>query len=507
LLVVTALSVAAFASSAAAQALLPQADDPYFTAAEGALMDRMAVQPITTRARNVILFVGDGMSVATTTAARILDGQQRNVDGESNILPVDRFPYLALSKTYSDDGQVSDSAPTATAMVTGVKLRNGVIGMDSSVAYGDCTGSKGHEVTTLFEQAEAAGLATGVISTARITHATPAAMYSHTPNRDWEDDASTDADALAAGCGDIANQLVNWSAGDGFEVILGGGRSYFLPKTASDPEDEGQTGRRLGSNLVEEWQGMSNDHVFVWNEEGLDAVDIASGAKILGLFERSHMEYEADRLNDSGGEPSIAEMTATAIERLKQNGNGFVLMIEGGRIDHAHHAGNAYRALEDTIAFNEAIQTAIDMTNRSDTLIVVTADHSHTMTINGYPERGNPILGLVREGGELSLGADGKPYTTISYANGPGGVFPALATGASAAEPAGVRPDLTDVDTTSADFIQQAAVPLGSETHAGDDVAIYSWGPDAHLLQGTVEQNMIYHVFAHALGWDVRATN
>lgn len=134
---------------------------------------------------------------------------------------------------------------------------------------------------------------------------------------------------------------------------------------------------------------------------------------MLGLFERSHMEYEADRSGDTGGEPSLAQMTAKAIEILSQNRRGYVLTVEAGRIDHAHHAGNASRALRDTIALSEAVQTAVDMAGR-DILVVVTADHGHTPTINGYPERGNPILGI---GGE---GDDGLPYTTLSYANGPG---------------------------------------------------------------------------------------
>ena len=107
-----------------------------------------------------------------------------------------------------------------------------------------------------------------------------------------------------------------------------------------------------------------------------------------------------------------------------------MLLVEGGRIDHAHHAGNAARALEDTVAFNEAIKVALEKTKREDTLIVVTADHSHTLTINGYPKRGNPILDkVVNVAGEFELAGDGKPYTTLAYAKGPGGLFPPLAKG------------------------------------------------------------------------------
>ena len=515
-LLLAGTSVLSLPGLAAAQEALPQAQDSYFQAARQQLQDRLAAENLDGSAKNIILFVGDGMSVATVTAARILDGQKRNTDGESNDLAIDQFPYLALSKTYSHDGQVSDSAPTATAMATGVKTRNDVIGLDHTVAVGDCAGAQGKEVRTIFEQAEEAGRSTGVVSTARITHATPAAMYAHTPNRDWEDDTSmADQGGTPGGdCQDIADQLVNWEAGDGLEAALGGGRSYFLPETVADPEDEGKMGRRGdGRDLTQEWTRKSNNHVFVWNTEGFARVDVASGAKVLGLFEGSHMEYEADRAKDKGSEPSVAEMTEMAINRLSQDEDGFVLMVEGGRIDHAHHDGNAARALEDMLAFNAAIQKAVEMTNREDTLIVVTADHSHSLTINGYPKRGNPILGLVVDvDGETTKAGDGKPYTTLAYANGPGAVFPSLpedAPEATAAEPAGPRPDLTGVDTASIDYLQQSVVPIASETHAGDDVAIYAWGPQAHLFSGTVEQNYIYHVLARAAGLseDVASTD
>ncbi len=392
-----AMTVPSFAQS------LPQAEDAYFKAAQAAIEAAVAKQQMNGPAKNVIIFVGDGMSVATVTAARILDGQVRGVDGESNSLTVDTFPYLALAKTYSHDGQVSDSAPTATAMVTGVKTNNGVIGVNTNVKQGDCAAEAGNTVTTLFEMAEEKGLATGVVSTARITHATPAASYAHTANRDWENSATE-------GCTDIAQQLVNWAVGDGFEVALGGGRSNFLPAEAADPEDDGAKGsRKDGLDLTAAWTAKSNQHAYVWDAKGLNALDMAAGPKVLGLFERSHMEYEADRTNDTAGEPSLAELTTFAIERLKQDEDGFVLMVEGGRIDHAHHAGNAYRALHDALAFDAAIKAALEATNREDTLIVVTADHSHTLTINGYPSRGNPIFDVVREGGEISLAADGKP--------------------------------------------------------------------------------------------------
>ena len=123
------------------------------------------------------------------------------------------------------------------------------------------------------------------------------------------------------------------------------------------PEDTEKTGRRTDKrDLTAEWTAKSNNNVYVFDKKGFDAVDVKSGAKILGLFEMSHMEYEADRAKDAAGEPSLAEMTAMAIDRLPQDEDGFVLMVEGGRIDHAHHAGNAARALEDTLAFDAGDQ-------------------------------------------------------------------------------------------------------------------------------------------------------
>lgn len=497
------ISLLGLTAAATAQGL-PQANDSYFVKAAAELQKALELQPITGRAKNVILFVGDGMSIPTITASRIYAGQKKGLDGESYHLAIDDLPYAALSRTYSNDYQVTDSAPSATAMVTGVKSNNDTIGVDQTVKVGDCAGSKGHEVETLFELAEAAGMETGVISTARLTHATPAAMYAHTPHRDWEDDKSmADTGGTPGGdCRDIADQMINWTAGDGLEVALGGGRGYFLPNTATDPEDEGKTGHRTdGRNLTEEWTKKGADHVWVWNEEEFAKLDPTGPEKVLGLFEGSHMEYEADRAKDKGGEPSLAEMTAFAIKRLMRDDKGFVLMVEGGRIDHAHHAGNAARALEDTVAFDDAVKAALDLTNAEDTLIVVTADHSHSLSIQGYPKRNNPILGLAREAdGSLELAGDGKPYTTLAYANGPGGVFPAKPKDATEAEPAGPRADLSGVDTTSLDFVQQSTLPMSSETHAGDDVAILASGPYAFLFRGIVDENYTYHVMAKAAG-------
>ncbi|WP_028772634.1 alkaline phosphatase [Shewanella waksmanii] len=468
--------------------------------------DTMATDNNAGAAKNVILFVGDGMGVSTVTAARILDGQMKGQMGEENSLSFETLPYAGLAKTYNVDGQTPDSAGTMTAMVTGVKTDVGVLSQAEGVTRGNCASTSGQNLVTSLELASMAGLATGVVSTARVTHATPAATYAHAPERNWENDSDLPEEAVSNGCTDIASQLLAYDHGSGINVVLGGGRRNFIPNTMTDPE--GSTGRRSdGRDLTAEWTAKYVNSAYTQDRDQLLAVDASTTDHLLGLFNSSHMDYDYDRTEDGvNGEPSLAEMTAKSIDILQKNDKGFVLIIEAGRIDHAHHAGNAARALHDTIALSEAVRVAMEKTSSSDTLLMVTADHSHVFTIAGYPTRGNPILGLVKgndaNGAPSVLNAtdnNGLPYTTVGYTNGRG--FANLETGGDERygyDVAAGRMDLNYVDTQSAGFHQEALVPLSSETHAGEDVAIFASGPGAHLLQGTVEQNHIFHVMNHA---------
>ncbi len=461
------------------------------------------------RARNVILFLGDGMSLTTVAAARILEGQRLGQPGEEHALAWETFPHTALARTYNTDSQTPDSAGTMTAITTGVKSHIGAI----AVAQGDrldCAPSRA--LLTWLQLADSAGMATGVVTTARLTHATPAATYAHAPDRNWESDDVLPAAARAAGCRDIASQFVAAAkAGRGPQVALGGGARHFLP----DEEEvlPGLRGRRRdGRNLVAEWQAAHPQGAFVRTSRQLEAVRGAPA--VLGLFEPGHMQYEHDRDRGPDGEPDLATLTRFAIDALDDRPEGYVLMVEGGRIDHANHEGNAYRALDETTSLSRAVQAAIDATSAEDTLILVTADHSHTLGFAGYPVRGNPILGKVRgndgedlEARGLARDALGLPYTTLSYANGPGYA------GASATQPDGPkrhlhkardvqpatgRPDLSDVDTEHPDYMQEALVPLGSESHGGDDVGVWAHGPGSDAVRGTIEQNVLYHLIVQA---------
>ncbi len=492
-----------------------QSDNPWFVEGESYVDGRAFVPG---RTKNVILFVGDGMGVSTVTAARILEGQLRGMDGEENNLSFDLFPYTGLAKTYNVNAQTPDSAGTMTAMMTGVKTDVGVIGVDEDIARGDCSTVAGNELVTALELAEIAGKSTGVVSTARITHATPAATYAKSADRNWEDVSDMPQAAVEAGCEDIASQLVNFKNNlkqrfpkakkiNGLEVVFGGGRRHFLPKDASynspDAVSSVEGDRTDGRDLTAEWQAAYPNGSYVYDQAGFDSIDPNNTDYAFGLFNESHMQYEADRHNDIAGEPSITELTEKAIDILDNNRRGYFLMVESGRIDHGHHAGSAYNALTDTIEFAKAVEATINAVDMRDTLILVTADHSHVFTIAGYPKRGNPILGKVVGVGadEPALAADGLPYTTLGYTNGLG--FRDLGDETNADAGYGLpsdtgRIDLTAVDTETSGYHQEALIPTGSETHAGEDVAVYGDGRDSYLVGGTMEQSVLFHIMNHA---------
>lgn len=441
-------------------------------------------------AKNLILFVGDGMGISTVSAARILAGQRLGNPGEEHRLSWEHFPATALSRTYNTNLQTPDSAGTMSAMATGAKTRAGLISVGQSMEYGDCKGLADGTLLTLWELAADAGMETGVVTTTRLTHATPAATLAHVPHRDWESDVDVPAEARARGCTDIAQQMIINGYGNGAKVLMGGGRAEFMTRDQADPEYPDLRGKRGdGQDLVAVWQQRHPQGHYVWNSEQLAAAP--TDAPLLGLFEHDHMQWEDERHTDGAGEPSLAEMTQAAIKRLSSSPHGFVLLIEGGRIDHAHHYGNGYRALNETIAMSDAVQAAVELTSHDDTLILVTADHSHTLSFVGYPGRGNPILGKVAgiDGSgayQQALDKDGLPYTTLVYANGPGH------------RDESPRPDLSDVDTGAVEFLQEALVPLRKESHGGEDVGIWASGPGSDAVRGSVEQNSIFHFLLQA---------
>ncbi|XP_076446354.1 alkaline phosphatase-like [Babylonia areolata] len=425
-------------------------------------------------ARNVILFLGDGMSLSTVMAARVYKGQLEGRTGEETRLSFETFPHIALSKTYSVDRQTADSASTGTAYHSGVKGNFGTIGVDARVKRRNCSLANDPDVrvVTMLDWSHMAGKSVGIVTNTRVTHASPAGTYAHSPDRNWERDS--DMASLPDKCvPDIATQLVRENSN--ITVVMGGGRRGFI-------------GRADGQNLVNvrvvrQQTKRGKRARYVKNASELRNLNAEDTDNLMGLFTESHMTWELTRDNNS--EPSLSEMTQKAIEILRKNNKGYYLFVEGGRIDHGHHDNWAKRALSETLALDEAVMTALRMTDRQDTLIVVTADHSHPFNVVGYPKRGNDILGLVDPVDPGQAPTDGKPYTTLVYGNGPGPLRSV---------------DMTNEDTRGNEFRFPVAVQLDVEweTHSGEDVGIYATGPMAHLFHGVHEQNYIAHAMAYA---------
>ncbi|CAJ0924535.1 unnamed protein product [Ranitomeya imitator] len=470
-------------------------------------------------ARNLILFLGDGMGISTITAARILRGQMDGDSGESSRLHMENFPYLALSKTYNTDcqtyntdSQVPDSAGTATAFLCGVKTNKGLVGLSAAATLGSCNTSRGHEVDSILKWAKASGRSVGLVTTTGITHGTPAAAYAHSPDRDWYSDAELPAEAASQGCRDIAWQLVH-NIPD-IEVILGGGRKYMFPSGTPDiqhPQEAGAKGTRQdGQDLVTLW----------YRKKPPSKVSLRQTI--------CHSSWRRTHLLP----PTLTEMVDVAIRILQKNPRGFFLLVEGGRIDHGHHAGQASLALHETVELDLAVGIAGTLTSEEDTLTLVTADHSHVFTLGGYPPRGKPNtrgLGstkILEEEAVLYGGPGGKGCALsvlvegAGLYKGPGGGDWALpgsrkrrlctmeawlwgrVTWTGCHIPPfymGTAPRLQDGQRKEEGHHRPGhRGALKAETHGGEDVAIFAKGPMAHLLHGVVEQSYIPYAMGYA---------
>ena len=442
------------------------------------------------QARNVILFIGDGMGVATVTAARIFDGQSRGLAGEEHVLPFETFPNLALVKTYNTNPQTPDSAGTITAMLTGVKTRAGVINVGPEALRESCEGQLAHPLTPITQILREQGKAIGAVTTTRVTHATPAGVYARAAERDWEDDSDVDLADWERGCPDIAWQLAH--ADNGPQIVMGGGSQHFF---GADRLGER---RDPDADLVRDWLAASADRRYVTSASQLDGLQV--GQQVLGLFASEHMTFMAEKAADST-EPTLSQMATTAVRLLEEADAGYFLLVEGGRIDHGHHDAKPGYAMLETQEFAKAVAAVMEMIDTEETLVLVTADHSHVFTMGGYATRGNPILGHVVKNDDQGLpkdgpdiAADGQPYTTLSYANGPGAVR----------ELPRPKPE------TGVHALAQSLVPVFyenedgtveySETHGGEDVALYAIGPGSEAVRGVIEQNRIYDIMMAALG-------
>ncbi|MEK7795266.1 MAG: alkaline phosphatase [Candidatus Hydrogenedentota bacterium] len=401
-------------------------------------------------AKSAILFIGDGMGLAQVTAGRIYQKNAR--DGK---LALDEFEEIAIIRDYAANFMVTDSAAAGTALAAGHKTNNGMLGQLPD----------GTSVPSVLEMAKKAGKSVGVVTTTTITHATPAAFYAHVGSRAREDE--------------IAAQLIE---SGNVDIALGGGREFFVPKSAKEPESDGKSGRQDERDLIAEARAAG--YTVVQRQSEFEEVVKRSQAgenvgKILGLFNNGQMNYDVDRANDAWGEPSLAEMTTLAIDVLSNDPNGFFLMVEGGRIDHAGHANQAKRLVTDMLAFDAAVRVGVDKTNKDETLIVVTADHeTGGLAINGY--------GNIEIGGEELLTATPAPSqgSILSFASGPGAKEESRA-GAKPGDPGYTYPSL---------FYGSSAA------HTGIDILAWASGPGSPKVKGTMLNSELGRLIIDALG-------
>ena len=446
------------------------------------------------QAKNVIFFLGDGMGLNTLTAARIY------AVGEEGELTLDTLPESAFVKTFSNDAQVTDSAASMTAYMTGRKVNNGVISMSSDTAAmapgidanGNRTVSRctsGQAVTTLGELARRNGKAVGVVTTTRVTDATAAALYAHACERAMETDIA--AALVPGGAG------YNGALGpNGLDVLLGGGSSQFTPFARGGTRPDGR-------DLLAELRARGVRTVA--DTAQFNAVDTSARAPLVGLFAPANLSYDA--LRDAARQPGLAAMADKAIRLLANHPNGFFLVIEGGLIDLALHDTHAKRALQEVVAFDNTIRATIAHMRAIDpglknTLIVVTADHDHTLLLNGYAKRTGRttatepgVLGLVRNvaTGQPRLDLDGRPFSIIGFGTGEHRLQ-----GSRASAPA-----LTGELAAADGYRQEAVVRMGAgdETHGGTDVYLGAIGAGAERFGGTIDNTRVFELIKQAAGW------
>lgn len=332
------------------------------SAAAGILMatsnELLAKRMEPAKGHGIIFIVGDGMPLGVMKGMKTLFEKDMNYQSSIYSLLTDPKSIISLQNTSSLSSVVTDSAPASVAWGAGSKTVNRSLSVLPD----------GRNLKTILELAKENGLSCGVVTTTRLTHATPAAWYSHDSNRDNEDR--------------IAEDLLNLK----LDVALGGGDKHFNPTTRKDKMD-------LYSKFVE-----NGYDVVKTKKELIDGFN--SSKPLLGVFNKSHLSYYVDRLNDKTlGEkqPDLSEMTLAALNRLSKNPKGFILQIEAGRIDHASHTNDAWGAIMDCYELDKTVATVMEYIKKNPrTLLIITSDHGNSgWGINGSgPEYNDSTEGL-----------------------------------------------------------------------------------------------------------------
>lgn len=401
-------------------------------------------------AKNIIYMIPDGFNADYATNYRHFKGEDAVWDDH----------LKGMYTTYSADSNITDSAAAGTAMSTGVKTNNGMIGLDP----------EGNPQQTILEASQDKDMSTGLVATSTITHATPAAFGAHVDDRNKEPE--------------IAQQLID----NEIDVLLGGGKNNFLP------ESEG--GNQAEANVLQ--QAEEQGYQLIENRNQLLEADIdLDSEKLLGLFADEAMSPELHRNTDE--EPSLAEMTQTAIDTLKKDEDGFFLMVEGSQIDWAGHDNDAAWAMTDVGAFEEAVQAAVDFAEEDgNTLVVIGGDHETggmTVGANGSGTANPEVLQSV-----TAIGANIAEELNEDRSNANEVVSKYTEMELSEEEIQSIQEAEDPKMAINTVISSRANVGWTSTNHTGVDIPVYAYGPGADQFSGSLDNTDLPKIIAGAAG-------
>jgi alkaline phosphatase len=455
------------------------------------------------KARNVILFIGDGLSVAHRTAARVLS--KGIVEGRyGGDLAIDDMPHMALVSTSGTDAIVTDSANSMSAYTTGHKSCVNALGVYCAANKNSLDHPKVETISELVKRSK--GMAVGVVTNTEIEDATPAGMVAHTRRR--------------ADYNDIVAMFHKVRP----EVILGGGSPNFLPKSTPGSKRTDET------DYIKAFE--ADGYTFVSTAKELAAATDGKAGKILGLFNTGNIDGALDRrllrkgsVEKFPDQPDLVDQVRAAITTLSKSDKGFVLMVESGRIDKYSHSIDWERAVFDTIMLDNAVKVAKDFAaERNDTLIIVVADHAHPVSIVGTYDDERPGQ-LLRD--KLGIYAESKfpNYPAADKDGYPGtvevsrrlafvlGAFPdycdlgrPYAEGENVPAVAGASPKTMVANEKYCNAPLAARrtgnLPFDSNSgvHAADDVILTATGPGAEQFRGRIDNTRVFRAIVTALG-------
>ena len=455
------------------------------------------------KVKNIILFIGDGMTIANRTAARVLS--KGIVEGKyKDKLSFDDMPHMALIGTSGSDSLITDSANSMSAYTTGHKTAVNAMGVYASRATDNFSHPKVETIAELLKRKTK--MSVGIVSDAELEDATPGAMVSHTRRR---------ADKQY-----IADQLFLSRA----EVILGGGSAYFWPRSVKGSK------RNDENNLVKLFKGEGYE-VVTTREELLAATKKSDTKKLFGVFHPDNMDGSLDRfilkkntVKEYPDQPDLTDMTQAAINTLSKNPNGFFLMVEAALIDKFNHPLDWERAAFDTIMLSNSVQIAKNFAAKNpDTLIIVTPDHTHSGSISGVVDdkRPGPLrekVGIYAEAGYPNYpvaNANGYPEMidvskrlAFFYANYPDHYETMHPKMEGTFNPAIKNAEGQYIANPKYAQLQEDAIHVGGNlpvqqdtgVHTADDAVLTAMGPGSEKFKGLMDNTEVFRVMAESLG-------